>query len=413
MDLNSIALRTVVRGGRLVTTDGDIRADIVIDDHQIVALLADSTGVDGDANIDARDLLVLPGMVDTWYPAPWLHDVDAGQIAHRAQTAALAGGLTSIAAEPGRAPGDVGTPSHLSLDAAVWLPVNAESIPSAQQIARMTQVGIIGVSATLLGERGLTDAELYQLLQVLAQHQLPLAIQPLHHDISPRDPVAELLAVTTILVLAQHTGAWVHLHGVTSAAAVRAVIRCRDRGATVTMSVPALHLGVAAESGRPLRLRPPLRPQRELDELWEYVLAEQIDCIRISPFRDESGVPRTDAQTALSLFWHEAVNRRGMSMQQAVRMLSTNPAQILGIFPKKGALRIGSDADLLLFDPAATWVAANDDALDGSGLCPIHGMELQGQITRVITHGRTVYDADHHEDDSLVLPGTGSLLQRR
>lgn len=408
-----MALRTVVRGGRIVTMDGSIRADIVIDDHQIVAMLADSSGVDGDTDIDATDLLILPGMVETWLPTPWMHDIEAGQTAHLAQTAALAGGLTTIAAEPGDAPSDVGTPSHLSLDAAIWLPVTSENLPNAQQIARMKRVGMIGVSTSLLGEHGLTDAELYQLMRVLAEHGLPLAIQPLHGEISLRDPISESLVTHTLMVMAEATGAWVHLHGVTTADAVRTAISARDRGVNVTMSVPALYLAVAAESGRSLRVRPPFRSQQDVDELWSYVLAEQVDCVSITPIRGaEKGEMLSDAQTALCLFWHEAVSRRGMSPSQAVRMLSTNPAQILGVFPNKGALRIGSDADLVLFDPEAEWTATNDDALDGSGLSPIHNTEITGFITRVLCHGRTVYAAEHHEDDSLVIPGTGKLLHR-
>lgn len=413
MDNDAMALRTVVRGGRIVTMDGDFRADLVIDDHHIVAMLADSSGVESDTTIDATDLLVLPGMVETWFPSAWLHDIDAGDVPHRVQTAALAGGLTTIAAEPGDAPADVGTPSHLSLDAAIWLPVTAANIPSTAQIARMKSVGMIGVSTSLVGEHGLTDAELYQLLQVLAQHGLPLAIQPLHGEISSRDPLAESLATSTLMLMAESTGAWVHLHGITTAAAVRIAIAARDRGVSVTMSVPALYLALVSESGRTLRVRPPLRPQRDVDELWTYILAEQVDCVSVTPIRSgESGTVVTDAQTALSLFWHEAVSKRGMSTSQAVRMFSTNPAQILGIFPRKGGLRIGSDADLVLFDPEATWVSNNNDALDGSGMSPIHGSELTGFIVRTLCHGRTVYDAEHHEDDSLVIPGTGSLLHR-
>lgn len=413
MDVSSMALRTVVRGGRIVTMDGDIRADLVIDDHQIVAMLADASGVDGDTDIDATDLLILPGMVETWFPAPWMHDINAGETPHLVQTAALAGGLTSIAAEPGDTPGDVGTPSHLSVDAAIWLPVNAENLPTSQQIGRMKRVGMIGVSTSLLGEQGLTDAELYQLMKVLAEHSLPLAIQPLHGEISLRDPLSESLVTSMLMLMAESTGAWVHLHGITTADAVRIAIAARDRGVNVTISVPALYLAIAAESGRALRVRPPFRSQSDVDELWNYILAEQVDCVSVTPMRSgENGDFVTDAQTALSLFWHEAVTRRGMSSSQAVRMLATNPAQILGIFPQKGALRIGSDADLLLFDPEGTWTATNDDALDGSDLSPIHGTDLTGFIVRVLSHGRTVYDAEHHHDDSLVIPGTGKLLHR-
>ncbi len=413
MDGSSMALRTIVRGGRIVTMDGDIRADLVIDDHQVVAMLADSSGVDGDTTIDATDLLVLPGMVDTWFPAPWMHDINASEASHRVQTAAMAGGLTSMAAEPGETPADVGTPSHLSLDAALWLPINAENLPTSQQIGRMKRVGMIGASTSLLGQQGLTDAELYQLMQVLAEHGLPLAIQPLHGEISPRDPISESLVTSMLMLMAESTGAWVHLHSVTTADAVRTAIAARDRGANVTISVPALYLAVTAESGRALRVRPPLRTGHDVDELWNYVLAEQVDCVSVTPMRGgENNDLYTDAQTALPLFWHEAVSQRGMNPSQAVRMLSTNPAQILGIFPQKGALRIGSDADLLLFDPGATWTVTNDDALDGTGLSPVHGTDLTGFVVRVLSHGRTVYDAEHHHDDSLVIPGTGRLLHR-
>ena len=413
MNMDAMALRTVVRGGRIITMDGEMRADLVIDDHQIVAMLSDSAGIECDSAIDATDLLVLPGMVETWFPAPWLHDIDAGDVPHRVQTAALAGGLTTIAAEPGNAPADVGTPSHLAMDAALWLPVTSEMIPGSAQIARMKTVGMIGVSTSLLGEQGLTDAELYQLMQVLAQHGLPLTIQPLHGELSPRDSLSESLATSTLMLMAEATGAWVHLHGLTSAAAVRIAIAARDRGVNVTMTVPALYLAIASDSGRSLRVRPPLRPRRDVDELWGDVLAEQVDCVSVTPIRTgENGALGTDAQTALSLFWHEAVSKRGMSTSQAVRMLATNPAQVLGIFPRKGALRIGSDADLVLFDPDATWVADNDDALDGSGLSPIHGAEITGFVVRTLSHGRTVYDAEHHHDDSLVIPGTGKLLHR-
>ena len=413
MDINAMALRTVVRGGRIVTMDGDIRADLVIDDHQIVALLGDSSGVESDTTIDATDLLLLPGMVETWFPAAWMHDIDAGDLAHRVQSAALAGGLTAIAAEPGDALSDVGTPSHLSLDAAIWLPVTAASIPNAAQIGRMKSVGMIGVSTTLVGEQGLTDAELYELMRVLAQHGLPLAIQPLHGELSMRDPLSESLATSTLMLMAEATGAWVHLHGITTAEAVRIAINARDRGVSVTMSVPALYLALTAESGRALRVRPPLRSQRDIDELWQYILAEQVDCVSVTPIRSgEDGTLVTDAQTALSLFWNEAVSKRGMSTSQAVRMLSTNPAQVLGIFPRKGALRIGSDADMVLFDPEASWVSSSDDALDGTGSSPIHGTELNGFIVRTVSHGRTVYDAEHHDDDSLVIPGPACLLIR-
>jgi imidazolonepropionase-like amidohydrolase len=94
--------RTVITGGRLVTDTDEIRADLVIDDDQVVAMLADAEGVDADEQIDARDLLILPGGIDAHYVAPWLQDGAQADTALADQRAAAAGGVTTLIADAGR-----------------------------------------------------------------------------------------------------------------------------------------------------------------------------------------------------------------------------------------------------------------------------------------------------------------------
>jgi dihydropyrimidinase len=114
----------------------------------------------------------------------------------------------------------------------------------------------------------------------------------------------------------------------------------------------------------------------------------------------------------LPLFWDEAVNRRKMSRAQAVRMLSTNAAQIAGLHPRKGTIRIGADADVVLFDPLGSWVVRSRDMLTEEPWSPLDDRELTGFVVRTLRRGVTIYDADRHDDDSLLAEGSGALLTR-
>lgn len=402
----------------MVTDDGDIRADVVIDDHEIVAKLATAEGVDADQVIDATDLLLLPGGVDIRIPSPWLHEPGQANAALATQQAAAAGGLTSFAADPGSAETDAGPSSNLAADVALWHPIGGDTQPTAVQISRMIQTGVAGFTASLRAngnpEKVLSERQLYDLMKLLGSFGVPLSIQPLHPALDPRDPMSERLAVATALLFAEETGAWVHFDGITTSNAMRQVVDARARGARVTASISALHLALeAGDPTRHIRTTPPLRSREEIEELWTFVMDESVDCVGSAMVRRASakGMPAPDSQSALSLFWDEAVEKRKMSHAQAARMLSSNAAQILGIHPKKGTLRIGGDADIVLFDPMGTWTARDKDMVDGSHWSPIDGREITGFVVRTIRRGETVYDAERH-DERLVTAGSGVLLTR-
>jgi dihydroorotase-like cyclic amidohydrolase len=410
-------LRTVITGGQMVTDDGDIRADVVIDDHEIVAKLATAEGVDADHTIDATDLLIMPGAIDIRIPSPWIHDTAQADTALATSHAAAAGGVTSFGADPGT-PEETGAPNGLVADVALWHLVTGSEELTAVQASRLIQTGIVGFSAVFRPngsrDQAVSTRELYDLMKVLGSFGVPLAVQPLHPSLDPRDPLSERLAIATILLFAEETGAWVHFDGVTTSSAMRQIVDARARGARVTVSVPALHLALTAgNETRHIRATPPFRDQGEVDELWSFVLDETVDCISSTRVRRASAKDAAivDSQIVLSLFWDEAVNRRQMSHAQAVRMLSSNAAQILGIHPRKGTLRIGGDADIVLFDPAGTWTARDRDMLDGSHWSPIDGREMTGFVVRTMRRGKTVYDAERH-DELMIAPGSGTLLTR-
>jgi dihydroorotase-like cyclic amidohydrolase len=411
--------RTVITGGVLVTDSDEIRADLVIDDHEIVAMLADASGVDADEEIDATGLLIIPGGVDIHGPAPHMETTALIQTSLANQRAAAAGGVTTLVTESGQTPTEDGTRPNPAADIAYWYSITGGTLPTSEQLSRMVQTGIAGFSASLRGQPGnqngtFTDGELLAVMKLLSPLEVPLTIGPLHPGITVTDPLAEIAAVSTALLFAEHTGAWIHLRHVTTAAAMQHVVGARARGVRVTASVSALHLALAAsDATRLVRTLPPLRPQEMLDALWAFVLDESVDCISsiVVDRKGRESAPISDIQTALSLFWSEAVDRRKMSRSQAVRMLSANPAQIAGLHPRKGALRVGSEADLVLLDPHGTWVVRNRDILNEGQWSALNDREITGFVVRTMRRGVTIYDADRH-DEELLPDGSGTLLSR-
>lgn len=408
--------RTVITGGTLITGNEELRADLVIDDQQIVALLDDADGVDTDGQIDATDLLVLPGGLDPYGPAP---EPTSGARSVADQRAAAAGGTTSIIADLDTTLSDEGAHQNQAVDFAYWSPIAGGNLPDAEQLSRMSQTGIVGFSATMraTGKRTntLSDAELLTLMTSTARLNLPISLTALHPGLKLSNPLTEVAAVGTALLFAEHTGAWVHLRSLTTAAALHQVAESRLRGARVTASIPALHLSLAAnDATRLLRPVPPLRSQAMIDDLWPFVLDETVDCITSTMIdrKGRDGAATCDTQTVLSLFWNEAVTKHSMSPVQATRMLSTNAAQITGLHPKKGAIRIGSDADLVLFDPKGVWTVRSRDMLNEDTWSPLDDRELTGFVVRTIRRGTTIYDADRHDDTKLLAEGSGALLAR-
>lgn len=96
-------------------------------------------------------------------------------------------------------------------------------------------------------------------------------------------------------------------------------------------------------------------------------------------------------QLCYPVFFDEAVNKRGMSLEQFVHMSSTAAAKLYDLYPKKGIIEIGSDADLVIFDPAAKWTVENDKLFYLEKWTPLEGRTVTGRVDETIVRGKTVY----------------------
>lgn len=454
---------TIIEGGTLVSDTFSVRGDVVIEGERIVGLSADARGMLADHRIDATGLLVMPGGIDvhTHFREPEEFTKEGFTTG---SAGAAAGGITTVVEMPQADPTTVTAEQFRAkrdqirktsiVDMALWGGIIGEPRQSANDIRDMAREDAVAFKSFMASSSPsfpAVDADkLHWAMQIVAETGLPYGLHaeddvllaaglkrlqaagrkdPLAHAES-RPPLVEAVAVNTALYLAEITGCWVHICHCASADALRLIADARARGVRVTVETCPQYLALNTDDLIELRgfgrCAPALREQAEVDAIWPYVLDETIDviCSDHCGFTVESKQAGADdifksplglagIQTLLPSFYDSAVNQRGMDPSQFVRQMSTNPARIFGLYPRKGTLSIGADADLVLLDPNRAWVARGEEMLHKQKWTPFEGKTITGRVIRTIRRGETIYD-DARDGQSRVpaAPGTGRFLPR-
>jgi allantoinase len=453
----------IIENGTIVDEGGAFTADVVIADERIAALTLDASDWSAAERIDATGLWLLPGGIDTHThfeePDPrLLEGFTTGG------AAAAAGGLTSVIEMPQAHPttttaellrqkqrlveqnavvdmalwgGVIGPPGQTVSDldgmaadgAAAFKSFMASSSPFFPAVDHAQLLWAMREATRLDLPYGL-HAEDHQLLSDgLDRMQAAGRKDPLAHAES-RPPLVETVAVNTALLLAAETGCHVHICHVASAGALALIRAAKEREVRITAETCPQYLMLDTRDLARLagfaRCAPALREQAEVDAIWGYVLDGTIDliCSDHCPYTVESKQAGEDdifqaplglsgVQTLLPAFFSEAVVKRGLPVERFVSLISANPARIFGLYPRKGSLAIGADADIALLDPNATWTVAVDDVLHKQKWTPYEGKEITGRVVRTIRRGETIFDDRLPGDDRVTAcPGSGKFLPR-
>jgi allantoinase len=231
-------------------------------------------------------------------------------------------------------------------------------------------------------------------------------------------------------LLAAETGCHVHICHVASAGALALIREAKERGVRVTAETCPQYLMLDTHDLVRLagfaRCAPALREEAEVDAIWASVLDGTIDlvCSDHCPYTIESKQAGVDdifqaplglsgVQTLLPALFSEAVVKRGLPVERFVSLISANPARIFGLYPRKGTLAIGADADITLLDPTAVWTVTVDDMLHKQKWTPYEGQEITGRVVRTIRRGETIFDDRLPGDDRVTArPGSGRFLRR-
>jgi dihydropyrimidinase len=420
---------SAIVGGRIVTPEGVVEGDLIVQDGRI-AEIAPSAARDIPDTIDARGSFVLPGGVDPHAHALTdLHAVSIGA-AHGGTTTIL----TFTLPEAGESPLDalVRARDDLVPRSVVDVGVHGSYFDprhvGVELLERLRAEGVCGVQAFLaFPELGLMfdDGQLYRLLRDAASLGIPVQVQcengPLIGALTAelvaagdtelrsygrsRPGAVEDEAVARTLAIAALADTPVYLVHLSTAISIeRARAAKAARGGRVAVEVCTHHLLLdEAAYARPDAGRfvvgPPLRPAADVEALWKAIGDGTVDAVgsdhshmRPSPAADASsfvdapmGLPGMELRVPLVL--SEGL-RRGVALSSLVDVLAAGPARAFGLYPRKGALAPGSDADIVIWDPGTRSTVEGAVLHEGLGHSPYEGLTVDGSVRLTMIGGR-------------------------
>jgi allantoinase len=433
----------VIVGGTLVQEHAQMRANLGIQSGRIAGVWAPDVVPTADAVIDATDLVVVPGAIDAHTHFTGLHDRPAESLGVGTQGAA-AGGVTTILEHPQSDPPATTLErflrkralmaEHAVVDFGLWGGIDPASL---DQLAPMHEAGAVAFKGFMCSTRAageapdrfglprLEDEPLLRAMETVAafggvvglhaENHSMLTVRtaelkargrhdPLAHaEASP--PLGEVEAVSRALLLAAASGVRCHIVHLSVAEAAARVREAKKQAAVSMETCPhylVLDQDDLVRSGAYARCAPPLRQRANVEALWDFVFDGSIDLVASDhcPYllEQKTGSSIWDAALGLNgiqvmgpLLFSEGVNARKLPVSDFVRLTSTGPARRFGLYPQKGTLQPGSDADVVLYDAAASWTIHSKDLHALAHWSPYEGRPVRGQVVQTLVRGRTVF----------------------
>jgi dihydroorotase len=390
-----------ITGGRLVLPDG-VRPGAIRCVEGRIAAVGDVNPTEGDEVVDAAGALVTPGLVDFGVFA-----ID--------KPAFHFGGITRAALMPDSSP-PLDRPSSVRFAAQsgkpdLWVhPLAAATVGlEGTHLAELALMREAGARAVATGRRWIADSgTMLRLLQYAAMLDLVVVSHAEDSGLAgnavatageiasrlglPSAPAgAEALAVARDIMLAEMSGARLHLRQVTTRAALDLVRAAKARGARVTAGVSPAHFmlsDLALQDFRTFaRLSPPLRSQEDRQAVVDAIAYGTIDVIASGhdprgpedkrlPFADAApGMAGAETLLALTL---TLVRDGVIAMERAFELVARNPAKLLGV--DAGEVREGAEADIALVDPERPWVVDSAKMAASAGNTPFDKQPVQGSV---------------------------------
>jgi len=440
------------RGATVVTPRGRHRRDVHVVDGRIV----DTGGVTPDAKqtVDADGLLLMPGMVDTH-----VHLMDPGPTEREdfptGTHAAAVRGVTTIIehthGHPIREPEDLVTKrQHLRDRAHIDYALAAHAwVDRIDQVPALWEAGVAFFkifTCTTHGVPGFDAGNLLAVFEQLSAAGAPTLVHCEDESITARaesllralgrdDPSvivdwrnreAELTAVAVMGVLAQVTGVRATVAHVSNPAAAQLIEEARARGADLAAEGCPQYFLLREEEildhGALRKFTPPARARSDIDEsrMWELLRRGVLTHV------SSDHAPATLEQKAEGSIWDvhfglpgldttgsmlfDAALRDILSFEEVVRVYAETPAKRYGLFPRKGHLGAGADADIILFDPSGTRTLADTEIISKAGWTPYAGRPVRGRVIGTWQRGiRIAADGKLLEGQlGRFVPGAGS-----
>jgi len=455
-------MKTLIRGGTVVTATDMYEGDVWIDGEKIAAI-GTSLALPVDRTIDARGKLVLPGGIDvhTHLDMPFGGTTSADDF-ESGTTAAAFGGTTSIvdfaiqyrgqtlrqawetwmAKAEGKAAIDYGFHMIITeltdsvereMDAMVREGITSFKLFMAYPGVFMLDDASIFRALLRTGENGGTicmHAENGGVIDVLVKRALAQGHKaPVWHALT-RPARAEAEATHRAIALAEMAKVPIYIVHLSASEALEMVTEARDRGLPAYAETCPQYLFLSHENyeepgfdGAKYVMSPPLRPRETQERLWRGLAGNDLQVISTDhcPFcmKEQKELGRGDfskipngapgIETRMSLVHDGGVRAGRISLNRFVELTSTAPAKLFGLFPRKGTIAPGSDADLVVFDPAKkTTLSARTHHMKVD-YNPYEGREVTGVAETVLVRGQPVVEGGRFTGRA----GAGRFLKRK
>ena len=415
----------LIRNGRIVTATDDYRADILVEDGR-VRMIGRDIPVGGNVSVhDASGLLVLPGGVDVHTHLDWdfgnSRTVDTFGTGTRA---AAFGGTTTLVDFANQTRGQslraglddwhrraesacVDVAAHM-----IVLDVTAEALADMQALIKRV-AGANGGMICVHAENG-------PVIQVLIEEAVARGQTDAKYHALTRPSLMEGEATHRAIRLAELAHTPLYVVHLSAAEALAAVTEARDRGLPAHAETCPHYLFLTEEAydrpdfeGAKYVMTPPLRTRAHQEALWRGLRTDDLQvvstdhcpfCFNEQPWgmrsskqqgrRDFSKIPNgaPGVETRLPLIFDGGVRQHGLSPNRFVELTATTPAKLFGLFPRKGTIAVGSDADLVLFDAEEAWTIRGAEGHSRVDYTLFEGHRVTGRVKKVFLRGQVIVD---------------------
>ncbi|HVK96597.1 MAG TPA: dihydropyrimidinase [Flavisolibacter sp.] len=449
----------LIKNGRVITADSDAVADIFID-SEVVKAIGENLSYEAEETIDASGMLVFPGGIDPHVhlemPFMGTFSSDSYETGTRA---ALHGGTTTVIdfilqkqgnslraafdEWSGRATG------NCLGDYSFHMAVTDFNDSTREEIKEMVEEGITSFK-TFMAYKGalmIDDRQMVALMQevkkqggmvtvhatngdvidyLVAKHRAEGKLSPLYHYLSQPE-VTEAEASARFADLANYTGCPAYIVHLTCEGALNAARDANKRNQHVLVETCIQYLVIDAslyerEDGAKWVMSPPLREKKDQETLWAGINQGTVKVVATDhcPFKweqklmgkdDFSKIPNGHPaiEHRMELLYSEGVHKEKISLNKYVEVACTNPAKIFGMFPKKGTISVGSDADIVILDPNASHTISADTHRMNVDYSAYEGWKINGKIKTVLLRGKVAI-----QDNKCILEkGFGQFVKRK